>query len=95
MARLGTSVSTAKERVAFLRPIMTHGGVLANPAATQDTAHTPMPATINTDLHPVEWCLSDSPAQRWLEAHGYREVEYRRFHPGETTGWIKMVKTNE
>jgi hypothetical protein len=28
-------------------------------------------------IKPVEWCLPDSPAQRWLEAHGYREVEYR------------------
>jgi hypothetical protein len=54
-----------------------------------------MPAMINTDLRPVEWCLPNSPAQRWLEAHGYHEVEWKRFHPGETTGWIKMVKTNE
>jgi hypothetical protein len=47
------------------------------------------------DLHDTEWCLPNSPAQRWLEAHGYREVEYQRFHPGEAAGWIKMVKTNE
>jgi hypothetical protein len=46
-------------------------------------------------IKPVEWCLPNSPAQRWLEAHGYREVEYRRFHPGEAAGWIKMVKTYE
>jgi hypothetical protein len=32
------------------------------------------------------------PAQRWLEAHGYREVEWKRFHPGETQGWVKMVR---
>jgi hypothetical protein len=44
------------------------------------------------DLHPIEWCIPNTPAQRWLEAQGYREVEYRRFHPGETQGWVKMVR---
>jgi hypothetical protein len=38
-------------------------------------------------IKPVEWCIPDSPAQRWLEAHGYREVEWKRFHPGEGEGW--------
>jgi hypothetical protein len=39
----------------------------------------------------IEWCLPDSPAQRYLEAKGYREVEWKRFHPGEGEGWVKMV----
>jgi hypothetical protein len=43
------------------------------------------------DLPDVAWCVADSAAQRWFAAHGYREAEYRRFHPGETQGWVKMV----
>jgi hypothetical protein len=47
------------------------------------------------DLRPVEWCLPNSPAQRWLEAHGYREVEWKRFHPGEMEGWVKPPQSRE
>jgi hypothetical protein len=71
----------------------------------QHTGSTPVGPVANPDpsgdsqardrLHPIEWCIPDSPAQRWLEAHGYREVEWKRFHPGETQGWVKMARVAE
>lgn len=48
-------------------------------------------AATDDDLRPIEWCSADSPAQRFLESQGYREVAYKRFHPADQP-WVKMER---